>query len=412
MLLASPHISIIRGTSLYVALRTVIAGANLLKNNYHSSGYIGNLILYLYRIGSRKRSFSNIKIMKTFFRISLFLLIAAVTVIGIMFGPLVKGAMSVSKLDEGIYCLEFSGDDGFAGFLEQGGAADAAGLSVYIADFLSHGFAKQPEIEPVEQNFGCSTMAAITPDGTRLMGRNFDWQDCQCIIAKVNPKGGYRYISAFNPDFLGFGPDWKPEGFANQYIALATLFTALDGVNEKGLAVANLTVGENAEIHQDNGKPDLTTTCAIKYLLKTAASVDEAVALLEGIDFHSDIGALHHLSISDASGRSVVVEWVDDRMVVTDSPIVTNHYLCPENFGAGLHEGDRRFETLQGIRDSLGATMSEAQMLDAMSAAWQSWSQAPVTNGGTQWTALFNLSKPGADYIWQRDTAKRFHFDL
>lgn len=350
--------------------------------------------------------------MKNFLKKFAFFLLSAILVTWIMFSPLVKGAMSVKKLNEGIYYLEFSGNDGFDGFLKKGGASDASGLSAYITEFLSRGFSKQPASQTQEQNFGCSTMSVVTTDGIRLMGRNFDWQDCRCIISKVNPKGGYRYISAFNPDFFGFGPDWKPEGFANQYIALATLFAALDGVNEKGLAVADLTAGINAETHQDNGKPDLTTTCAIKYLLKTAASVDEAVTLLNGIDYHSDIGNLHHLAISDASGRNVVVEWVGDKMVVTDTPIVTNHYLCPENFGAGLYEGDCRFEELKAIRDSLGASMDKEQLLEAMSVVWQSWGQEPVTNGGTQWTALFNLSNPGVDYILQRDKTKRFHFDL
>lgn len=349
--------------------------------------------------------------MKTILRIVIFV-VSAIVVTWLMFGSLVKGAMSFTKLDEGIYCCEFSGNDGFDRYLKQGGAADSRAMAAYITKFLSRGFSKQPEAAPQEQDFGCSAMAVETPDGQKFMGRNFDWHSCRCIISIVNPRGGYRYISAFNPDFFGFGPDWKPEGFANQYIALATLFAALDGVNEKGLAVADLTAGENAETHQDNGKPDLTTTCAIKYLLKSAASVEEAISLLGGIDFHSDIGCLHHLAVSDASGRSVVVEWVGEKMVVTDTPIVTNHYLCPENFGAGMYEGDCRFEKLEAVRDSLNASMDNAQLLDAMSVAWQSWGEESVVNGGTQWTALFNLSKPGADYIWQRDTVKRFHFDL
>lgn len=341
-----------------------------------------------------------------------FLLVSAILVTWLIFGPLVKGAVSVTKLDDGIYFLEFSGNDGFDEFLERGGAANTSGLAVYIAEFLSRGFSKQPAAEPQKQDFGCSTLTVLSSDGTRLMGRNFDWQNCQCIISKVNPKGGYRYVSAFNPDFFGFGPGWKPEGFTNRYFALATLFAALDGVNEKGLAVADLTAGENSETHQDNGKPDLTTTCAIKYLLKTAASVDEAIVLLDRIDYHSDIGNLHHLSISDASGRSVVVEWVGEKMVVTDTPIVTNHYLCPDRYGAGRTQGDCRFEKLQAIRDSLGTSIDKTQLLEAMSAVWQSWGQEPVTNGGTQWTALFNLTDPSVDYIWQRDTTKMFHFDL
>lgn len=339
--------------------------------------------------------------------------LSAVVITWIMFGPLVKGALSVEKLDEGVYFYEFTGNDGFDGFIRQGGAADPMALSAYITKFLSRGFSRAPETEPVSQDFGCSTMTARSEDGHRYMGRNFDWQDCRCIISKVNPKGGYRYISTFNPDFFGFGPGWKPEGFANQYLALASLFCALDGVNEKGLAVADLVASENEETHQDAGNPDMTTSCAIKYLLKTAATVDEAVALLEGIDFHSDVGALHHLSIADASGRSVVVEWVGDKIFVTDTPIVTNHYLCAENFGAGHHDGDCRFETLEAARDSLNGVMNDSQLLETMSSAWQSWGdEANGTLGGTQWTVLFNLSEPGADYFYRMDTSKRFHFSF
>lgn len=57
------------------------------------------------------------------------------------------------------------------------------------------------------------------------------------------------------------------------------------------LAVADLMAGDNAQTNQESGKPALTTTSAICYLLKNAATVDEALELLRGIDMHSDIGA-------------------------------------------------------------------------------------------------------------------------
>lgn len=347
-------------------------------------------------------------------RVGLWIFAATLLIVGLglgrMFGPMVKAAGSVQKLDEGLYSLEFSGDDGFAGYLEQGGAASAQGMGAYIVRFLSHGFARMPEA-PAEAEYGCATLAARTPDGGRLLGRNFDWTDgALCVIATVHPRDGYSYISAFNADFLGFGPEWKPEGFANQYMAVASIFLALDGVNEKGLAIADLTAGEG-ETHQDAGRPDLTTTCAIKYLLKSAASVDEAVRLLEDIDYHSDIGCLHHLSMSDASGQSVVVEYVDDRMVVTPTTVVTNHYLCQEAYGYGLFEGDCRYERLAEESDAVGGTMDTEQLLQAMATAWQVPTET-VVNGGTQWTALFNLTDRCVDYVWQRDTNRRYHFSL
>ena len=150
------------------------------------------------------------------------------------------------------------------------------------------------------------------------------------MILHTIPKRGYETITTFNVEFLGFGDDWLPEGFVNQYLALSSLFFALDGMNEKGLAIADLMAGDDAVTHQETGKPALTTTSAISYLLKNAATVDEALELLRGIDMHSDIGSAHHYAMADASGKSVVVEYVDNEMVVVDSPAVTNHYLCEQ----------------------------------------------------------------------------------
>ena len=245
---------------------------------------------------------------------------------GSEFFPLLKGAFSVQKLDEGLYCMEFHGDDGFDGLLEQGGGRSSGEMVAYINGFLSGGHYKAPAPEPVSQDFGCSALTVTSPEGGALMGRNFDFASATGMIVHSYPKNGYESVSTFNTEFLGMGEGWLPEGFKNQYISLACLFFALDGINEKGLAVADLMAGDDAETHQDTGKPALTTTSSVKYLLNKAATVEEALELLKSIDMHSDIGSAHHLAISDASGRSVVVEYVDNRMVVVESPAVANHY--------------------------------------------------------------------------------------
>lgn len=349
--------------------------------------------------------------MKKVLLIILAVMAIAMCFVGKMFAPVYQGAKSVTQLDEGVYFLEFTGDDGFDDYLASGGASDSYAMASYIMKFLSHGLVRMPDPEPVEEAFGCSALAVNTAAGERLMGRNFDWgQQSLQLIAKVHPKGGYSYISSFDGNFLGFYEGWKPEKMADRFAALSGIFVALDGINEKGLAIADLTAGDG-ETHQDAGLPDLTTTCAIKYLLKSAASVDEAVELLKGIDMHSDIGSLHHLAMNDASGNSVVVEYVGEKMVVTPAEIVTNHYLCPENFGYGLLDFDKRYEKLEAVRDSLGGVVVDSdQLLDAMKVAWQSWTDENNVNGGTQWTALFNLSDCSVDYIARRDPSKRFHF--
>ena len=77
--------------------------------------------------------------------ITVLFVILAVLFIGAwsMFGATIKAANTITKLDEGLYSLEFKGDYGFDEFLAQGGASSASELSEYLGSFLSHGFYKQ-----------------------------------------------------------------------------------------------------------------------------------------------------------------------------------------------------------------------------------------------------------------------------
>ena len=90
--------------------------------------------------------------------------------------------------------------------------------------------------------------------------------------------------------------------------AIVSLYAPLDGMNEKGLAVSVNMIQDSASINQNTGKPDITTTTAIRLLLDKAANVEEALELLRQYDFHSSMGMMVHLALADADGRSVAVE--------------------------------------------------------------------------------------------------------
>ena len=350
--------------------------------------------------------------MKKVLKIALFCVLVLVVLVGVFvwkeFSPLVKGAMSCEKLDEGLYYIEYRGDDGFDELMNRGGFETADQLAGYAIEFLSKGHYK-PEVKTSKESFGCSTLTAPTPEGSILMGRNFDFPSATGVIMHTIPSRGYESITTFNVQFYGFGEDFKPEGFKNQYMCLAGLFCALDGINEKGLAIADLVAGDSIVTHQRTDKPDLTTTGAIRYLLNNAANVSEALELLNGIDMHSDIGMAHHYAIADASGKSVVVEYVEDKMVVTESPAVANHYLCEEKLNAGLEEGDDRYDRLCEQYNQAGGKMSEIQLTEAIESVSQ-----PQREGflGTAWTMVMDLTHPSVTYYSRRHFDKPFHYTL
>jgi len=339
------------------------------------------------------------------------LMIVAGVLVWMEFGPLVKGAMSAEKLDDGMYYMEYKGDDGFKELMDRGGCNDVSVLASYVMEFLSKGYFKPDSINVPIKPVGCSTLTVKTPEDGVMMARNFDYPYGTALIMHTIPDEGYESITTFSTDFFGFGEDYKPEGFRNQYVALAGLFMALDGLNEKGLAIAILDAGDKVVTRQNTRKPDLTTTTAVQYLLKNAANIDEALALLKASDMNSDPGSAYHLSMADATGRSVAVEYVDNKMVVTESPFVTNHYLCEEKFLVGLHEGDHRHEKLMELYDATGGVMNADQLTEAIASVTQLPKKGAIV-GGTLWTMVMDLTHPSVTYYSLRHFDKPFHFEL
>ena len=350
--------------------------------------------------------------MKKVLKIALFSVLGLVVVFGVLmwleFGPLVKGSLSAEKMDDGLYYMEYKGDDGFDELMTRGGFEGADQMVSYIIEYLSKGHYK-PEVQTQKTAFGCSALTVKTPDGGVMMGRNFDFPSAIGVVLHTIPDRGYETITTFNVEFYGFGEDYKPEGFMNQYLALTGLFVALDGINEKGFAIADLMAGDSIQTHQRTSKPDLTTTAAISYLLKNAANVDEALDLLRGIDMHSDIGSAHHYAMADASGKHVVVEYVNNEMVVVESPAVANHYLCDAKLNVGLAEGDDRYARLCERYEQTRGVMNEKQLTETIETVSQ-----PEKEGflGTAWTMVMDLKHPSVTYYSRRHFDKPLHFEL
>ena len=353
--------------------------------------------------------------MKKGLKIALLSVLGLVIVAGVLvwmeFGPLVKGAMSAEKLDDGLYYIEYKGDDGFKELMDRGGCNDISVLASYVMEFLSKGYFKPDSINVPIKPVGCSTLTVKTPEDGVMMARNFDYPYGTALIIHTIPDEGYESITTFSTDFFGFGENYKPEGFKKQYMALTGLFLALDGLNEKGFAIAILDAGDKVVTRQNTSKPDLTTTTAVQYLLKNAANIDEALVLLKASDMNSDPGSAYHFSMADATGRSVAVEYVENQMVVTESPFVTNHYLCEWKFQTGLHESDHRHEKLMEQYDAAGGVMNADQLTETIASVTQLPEKGAIV-GGTLWTMVMDLTHPSVTYYSLRHFDKPFHFEL
>ena len=333
--------------------------------------------------------------------------------VGRLFMPQVHAAQSITTLSDRVYTMTYRGDYGFDAFLESGGAASDEEMATFILQFLSHGFAGDtPKVSQTENTsaegeepHGCSTIVRQTPDGV-MMGRNYDFDHHGATMITITyPNNGYASIATNSMEFLGLPADWKPsENVMENMAAIAAIYVPMDGMNEKGLCVADLIDLDGEQVNQDTDKPDLTTVSGIRLLLDKAATVEEAIALLEQYDMHSSIGFAHHYAVSDTTGRAVVIEYVDGKMVVNESPLCTNFNLCQARAGRefdmqvpGIPSAVERMEKLQ-------ATDEATSIVEAL--------KEVSFNDWTQWSILFDTRAKVANYYFHADFDTVFPISL
>ena len=319
----------------------------------------------------------------------------------LLFGNFIKAAGTIQKLEDGLYSMEYNGDYGFDDFLAKGGASSDSAVADYLVGYLSRGFV-QVESNVKTGEFGCSTICTSDKNGNIYFGRNFDWQPEQSIIVHTRPTNGYESFSTCCLSFLGFDEDYVPDGSMMERMqTLAAIYVPLDGMNEKGLMVADLIISDDEITHQQTDKTDLTTTTAIRLLLDKAATVDEAVALLAQYDMNSSADIAHHLSIADAGGKSVVVEYVNGEMLVTETKVVTNHYLADcEKKGVGSAQSHLRYETLSAYNDFA----DETAVRDLLkSVAQMNYPQSKEHYEKTLWSIVYSPESLSADLYFDEN---------
>ena len=312
---------------------------------------------------------------------------------------------SIHPVAPDFYEMTYKGDYGVSDFIAQGGVHSDADLEPFLMQFLSHGLISTEGAAVRANDFGCSTLCApMRGESGFLFGRNFDWErKGKTIVIRTFPKDGYASISTSKLDFINVSMPADTSDVIARMPILAAIYVPLDGINEKGLCVADLVAGDTLKTAQERGNLSVTTTTAIRLLLDKAATTQEAIQMLSSWDMHSSINWAHHLAISDAYGESVVVEWINDEMQVISSAAVTNHYLSPlrENVGVG---------NTFARRDTLCARLEKVQTMvaDDMKELLKDVSYDEFTD----WSIIFNTANLSATYYLRTDFNHPYVFSL
>lgn len=335
---------------------------------------------------------------------------AAETASGEDTAVLITPGTEIEQLEDGFSSVRYDGDYWFDYFLEQGGASDDSEVIDFLTGRLLLG---EADLGFQTSGFGCSTLAVKNQEGDALFGRNFDWETCEAMVVLSSPPDGaeaYASVSTVNMDFIRLGYGAELAKLPDEIRTLAALYAPLDGMNEMGFAVSVNMIQDNDIINQDTGKPDVTTTTAIRLLLNQAADVGEALTLLEQYDMHSSMGMMVHFALADRSGRSVAVEYIDNEMVVTETPVMTNFYLAEgKKHGIGTSQSHTRYEIL-AEQLSQNQVMSTDQVRDALNSVSKDNFAASEGFESTEWSIVFQLNRGEARYYHRENYGSSYLF--
>lgn len=152
-----------------------------------------------------------------------------------------------------------------------------------------------------------------------LTGRTMDWPESTQPLIVAFPAGRDR--DGILP--AGLVDDPNPLRWTSRYASLVTTLYGIgtvDGLNEAGLAGHGLYLEATDFGPRDPAKPAVQAGLWLQYLLDQAATVTEAVALMDGIDLLNITVRGHdaniHLALEDRGGDSAIIEFVSGRPVV------------------------------------------------------------------------------------------------
>jgi choloylglycine hydrolase len=168
---------------------------------------------------------------------------------------------------------------------------------------------------------GACTRILWNSNGFAVMtARTMDWPESTHPILTALPRGMTRDGGKAGPNAV---VSENPARWTSKYGSLVTTTYGIgsaDGINEAGLAAHLLYLTSTDFGPRDPSKPGLQAGLWAQYLLDNAATVDDALKLLDGVQIvmveaHGHKATVH-LAIEDASGDSAIVEFIVGKPVV------------------------------------------------------------------------------------------------
>ena len=315
---------------------------------------------------------------------------------------------------ERLYTMDYYADYKLDAFIDSG--ADSleafgkyAGIHLLDPVKLAAGIAKGKMKKALNNfNSGCSVFTGRNEADEPLFCRGYDYPHTPTtLILRTSPKKGYKSIGVADLSHMQMDAGAFEDGETDLSNLMLAPYIVVDGMNEKGFAIAALALIHKG-VRQNTGKKKISTTVAIRMLLDRAATVNEAIELLSQYDMCTPLpDSDFQFMLMDKTGVSKLVYYMNNELHALDARYCTNYYLDPF-FGENYEEP--RFLMMKNFvmehKDQFAEDDAFA-MLRCVAANGKSASKSV-----TVWDEVMNLEKCSMEFIHERDWGNKITFTL
>jgi hypothetical protein len=299
------------------------------------------------------------------------------------------------------YTMVYYGDYGFSNYL-------LTGLPVSKSYEISSG-----------NQYSCSCFSSFGSE--YIFGRNFDWHNHSALLLYSHPTDGYASISMVDLGALGFDKDTTLASDDNQKKLLNSPYFCVDGMNECGVAIGEMSV-DHAEPPFDPFKRTISTDQLIRLVLDHAKNVEDAIIKIKRYNVDFGAGEKCHFLLADSSGHSAIIEFLSGEMKILRNSnkwqVSTNFIVFGSqvNLNSDFQYYDdvsnslwRYIKISNALKDKDGET-SSAQALNILKMA--SCNFGPPWNITSQWSVVYNLRTLEVCVAVNRNYSEIYRFNM
>jgi hypothetical protein len=235
--------------------------------------------------------------------------------------------------------------------------------------------------------WACSLFSTFANPDSMLYGRNFDWVYSPALLLFTDPADGFASVSMVDIAYLGYDDphvsDLTEQPLDDLMDLLFAPYLPFDGLNEQGLAIGMAAVPPG-DMAFDSSKPTISNLGVIREILDHAATVDEAVEIIAGVNIDHGETTIHYL-IADASGKAALVEFIQGEMWVVENENpwhqATNFWVSPVQEKAdGFCP---RYDTLTARLTEQNGSLTMDDAMDLLQ---------DVSQESTMWSIIYGMS--------------------